>query len=69
MVSNPALCVKCPNWHLLLNPLIVGSNVPIAVFTLFVSDDEHVNTLFQKLGAANRAEAVAIALRKQLLKI
>ena len=33
------------------------------------SVDEHVNALFQKLGAANRAEAVAIALRKQLLKI
>ena len=30
---------------------------------------EHVNTLRQKLGAANRAEAVAIALRKHLLKI
>ena len=29
----------------------------------------HVLALFQKLGAANRAEAVAIALRKQLLKI
>ena len=33
------------------------------------SVDEHVNALFQKLGAANRAEAVAIALRKQLLKV
>ena len=33
------------------------------------SVDEHVNALFQKLGAATRAEAVAIALRKQLLKI
>ena len=31
------------------------------------SVDEHVNALFQKLGAANRAEAVAIALRKHLL--
>lgn len=30
---------------------------------------EHVTTIFQKLGAANRAEAVAIALRKHLLKI
>lgn len=29
----------------------------------------HILALFQKLGAANRAEAVAIALRKQLLKI
>ena len=33
------------------------------------SVDEHVNAIFAKLGAANRAEAVAIALRKQLLKI
>ena len=30
---------------------------------------EHTLALFQKLGAANRAEAVAIALRKHLLKI
>ena len=29
---------------------------------------EHVNATFAKLGAANRAEAVAIALRKYLLK-
>ena len=29
----------------------------------------HVNALFNKIGAANRAEAVAIALRKHLLKI
>lgn len=30
---------------------------------------EHLTSLFAKLGAANRTEAVAIALRKQLLKI
>ena len=30
---------------------------------------DHVNLIFAKLGAANRAEAVAIALRKHLLKI
>lgn len=30
---------------------------------------EHVNATFAKLGAANRAEAVGIALRKHLLKL
>ena len=30
---------------------------------------EYVNTLYAKIGAANRSEAVAIALRKHLLKI
>ena len=30
---------------------------------------QHLNELYEKLGAANRAEAVAIALRKQLLKM
>lgn len=30
---------------------------------------EHLNALFSKIGAANKAEAVAIALRKHLLKI
>ncbi len=30
---------------------------------------EHVNATFEKLGAANRAEAVGIALRKHLLKM
>ena len=30
---------------------------------------DHINAIMQKLGAANRAEAVAIALRKHLLKI
>lgn len=30
---------------------------------------QHLNSIYEKLGAANRAEAVAIALRKHLLKI
>ena len=30
---------------------------------------DHINAIFTKLGAANRTEAVAIALRKHLLKI
>ncbi|MCQ2395270.1 MAG: response regulator transcription factor, partial [Kiritimatiellae bacterium] len=37
----------------------------ISVYTV----KEHINLLFNKLGAANRTEAVAIALRKHLLKI
>ena len=31
--------------------------------------NEHLNALFAKIGAANRTEAVAIAMRKQLLKM
>ena len=30
---------------------------------------EHITSLYTKLGAANRTEAVTIALRKHLLKI
>ena len=30
---------------------------------------QHLQALFTKIGASNRAEAVAIALRKHLLKI
>ena len=33
------------------------------------SVEEYLNALFAKLGASNRTEAVAIALRKHLLKI
>ena len=33
------------------------------------SVEEHINALFEKLGATNRTEAVAIALRKHLLKM
>ena len=31
--------------------------------------EEHVNIILAKLDAANRTEAVAVALRKQLLRI
>ena len=33
------------------------------------SVEEHVNNILEKIGAANRAEAVGIALRKRLVKI
>ena len=31
--------------------------------------EDHINIIFSKLGASNRAEAVAIALRRHLLKM
>jgi len=31
--------------------------------------EEHVNAIFSKINASNRAEAVAIALKKHLLKV
>jgi len=43
----------------------IASQLGISVHTV----REHVDALFAKLGAANRAEAVAIALRRHLLKI
>ena len=39
----------------------IGISVPMV--------KEHLNLIFSKIGAANRTEAVAIALRKHLLKI
>jgi len=30
---------------------------------------QHLNEVYEKLGAANRAEAVAIAMRRHLLKV
>ena len=33
------------------------------------SVEDHVNHILERIGAANRAEAVGIALRKHLLKI
>lgn len=52
--------------------------VTIRATTIIISKDtspdnpsvaEHITAIFQKLGASNRTEAVAIALRKHLLKI
>ena len=43
----------------------IASQLGISIYTV----KEHINALFAKIGAANRAEAVAIALRKHLLKI
>ena len=48
-----------------LNNVEIGEQLGIERFTV----KTHLQILFQKLGAANRSEAVAIALRKHLLKV
>lgn len=61
-----------PRQHEILDSITRGlTNADIAK-QLGISIDmvkKHMNALMQKMNAANRSEAVAIALRKQLLKI
>lgn len=70
--TDPAIDPLSPRQQEILQSIVQGlSNVDIAT-QLGISLDmvkEHTQKLFQKIGAANRTEAVAIALRKQLLKI
>ena len=56
----------------ILQSIVRGLSNPDIAKQLGISLDmvkEHTEALFQKLGVANRPEAVAIALRKHLLKI
>lgn len=56
----------------ILQSIIRGLSNPDIAKQLGISLDmvkEYTEALFQKLGVANRPEAVAIALRKHLLKI
>ena len=70
--SEPAIEPLSPRQHEILEAIVNGlSNADISV-RLGISLDmvkEHNQKLFEKLGVANRTEAVAIALRKHLLKI
>ena len=69
--SNPPVPTLSPRQTEILESIVRGlSNIDIAK-QLGISLDmvkEHVSVLFLKIGAASRAEAVAIALRKHLLK-
>ena len=56
----------------ILQSIVRGLSNPDIAKQLGISVDmvkEHVESLFQKIGAANRTEAVAIAFRKHLLKM
>ena len=70
--EDPPAPELSPRQHEILNSITQGlTNADIAR-QLGISIDmvkKHINALMQKIDAANRSEAVAIALRKQLLKI
>jgi len=72
LATDPPLPTLSPRQSEILAAIAHGlSNTDIAT-RLNIGIDmvkSHVNTLYRKIGAANRAEAVAIALRKHLLKI
>ena len=72
MSKDPPVVPLSPRQEEILQSIIRGLSNPDIAKQLGISLDmvkEHIVTLFQKIGAANRSEAVAIALRKHLLKI
>lgn len=70
--ENPPIPELSPRQRQILESVTRGlSNEEIAkMLGIGLSvEKEHVRATFAKIGAANRSEAVAIALRKHLLKI
>ena len=72
LASEPAIKTLSPRQRQILESMVRGLSNDDISKQLGISLDmvkEHVQTLFAKIGAANRVEAVGIALRKHLLKI
>ena len=72
LTSNPPIAALSERQLDILESLARGLSNDDIVKQLGISKPvvkEYINALYHKLGAANRAEAVAIALRKHLLKI
>ena len=70
--ADPPVPELTPRQKDVLASMAKGLSNPDIARTLGIRRDgvaEHVNAILQKIGAANRTEAVAIAVRKQLLKI
>ena len=70
--KDPPTAPLSPRQQEILRSIVRGLSNPDIAKQLGISLDmvkEHVQTLFRKIGAANRTEAVAVALRKHLLKI
>ena len=71
LTESPPIPKLTPRQHEILAYMTKGlTNVEIAEILRIRKDtvEEHVNLLLAKLDAANRTEAVAIAMRKQLIK-
>ena len=72
LAFDPPAPTLSPRQQEVLASLVKGFNNTEIADQLGISRTvvkEHVESLLVKLGAANRTEAVAIALRKQLVKI
>ena len=72
MEEDPPAKALTPRQMQILEGLVRGLTNQNIATELGIREDRvkgHINTIFSKLDAANRTEAVAIALRKHLLKI
>lgn len=70
--DSPPVPKLTPRQHEILSYMVKGLTNRDIADMLHIREDsveEHVNLILNKLEASNRAEAVAIALRKHLLKI
>ena len=70
--ADPPAAALSPRQTEILQSIVRGLSNPDIARQLGISVDvvkEHVESIFQKIGAANRTEAVAIAFRKHLLKL
>ena len=69
---NPPVPALTPRQRDILDSMVRGLTNPDIAKQLGICQDrvkDHVNSILAKIGAANRTEAVAIALRKHLLKM
>lgn len=72
METDPPVPELTPRQKDILDSMIRGLNNPDIAKEFGIRRDgvkQHINAILSKIGAANRTEAVAIALRKHLLKV
>jgi len=72
LALDPPVPELTPRQKEILDSMVRGLNNPDIAQQLGIRRDrvkKHINAILTKIGAANRTEAVAIALRKHLLKI